>query len=50
MARRLGLRTVALAYLGAVLVVPVALVVYKTFEPGLGAVWESITAPAAQHV
>lgn len=49
MARRLSLRFVALAYLGAVLAVPVALVVYKTFEPGLGAVWDSITTPAAQH-
>lgn len=49
MARRLSLRFVALAYLGAVLAVPVALVVYKTFEPGLGAVWDSISTPAAQH-
>ncbi|HWT91423.1 MAG TPA: sulfate ABC transporter permease subunit CysW [Solirubrobacteraceae bacterium] len=49
MAKRLSLRLVALAYLGAILAVPVALVVYKTFEPGLGAVWESVTTPAAQH-
>jgi sulfate/thiosulfate transport system permease protein len=42
-------RLVAFGYLGAILVVPVALVVYKTFEPGLGAVWESITTPAAVH-
>lgn len=48
-ARRIGLRTVALGYLGAVLVVPVLVVLYKTFEPGLGAVWESITTPAAVH-
>ncbi|HEX5857044.1 MAG TPA: sulfate ABC transporter permease subunit CysW [Microbacterium sp.] len=48
-ASRLGLRTVALGYLGAVLVVPVAVVLYKTFEPGLAAVWASITTPAAIH-
>ncbi len=48
-ARRIGLRTVALGYLGAVLAVPVLVVLYKTFEPGLGAVWESVTTPAAVH-
>jgi sulfate transport system permease protein len=46
---RLGLRLVALAYLGAVLLVPVGVVLYKTFEPGVGAVWDSVTTPAAQH-
>jgi sulfate/thiosulfate transport system permease protein len=49
MASTLGLRTLALGYLGAVLVVPVGVVLFKTFEPGLGAVWESITTPAAVH-
>jgi sulfate transport system permease protein len=48
-ASRLSLRAVALAYLGAVLVAPVTLVMYKTFEPGLGAVWDSVTTPAAIH-
>jgi len=43
------LRLVGLAYLGAILVVPVLLVAYRTFEPGLGAVWDSITTPAALH-
>jgi sulfate transport system permease protein len=47
MASRLVRRLVALAYLAAVLGVPVALVLYRTFEPGLGEVWESITTPAA---
>src|SRR3712207_2645974 len=46
---RLGLRAVALLYLAALLLVPVGLVLYRTFEPGLGAVWESITTPAAIH-
>jgi len=47
MASRLSLRVVALVYLGAVLVAPVAVVAYKTFEPGLGSVWDSVTTPAA---
>lgn len=44
---RWGLRAVALAYLAILLLVPVGLVFYRTFEPGLGAVWDSITTPAA---
>jgi sulfate transport system permease protein len=47
--RRIGLRTLALAYLGILLLVPVGLVFYRTFEPGLGAVYDSITTPAAIH-
>ncbi|HYV14732.1 MAG TPA: sulfate ABC transporter permease subunit CysW [Conexibacter sp.] len=46
---RLGLRTVALAYLALLLLVPVGLVFYRTFEHGVGAVWDSITTPAAIH-
>jgi sulfate transport system permease protein len=44
---RIGLRIVALAYLAALLFVPVGLVFYRTFEHGVGAVWDSITTPAA---
>jgi sulfate transport system permease protein len=44
---RIGLRTVALGYLGAMLLAPVVLVFYRTFEHGLGAVWSSVTTPAA---
>jgi sulfate transport system permease protein len=47
MASRISLRLAALAYLGAILVAPVAVIAYKTFEPGLGSVWGSITTPAA---
>jgi sulfate/thiosulfate transport system permease protein len=47
--QRIPLRLIAFAYLGAVLVVPVGIVLYKTFEPGLGAVWASVTTPAAVH-
>jgi len=46
---RIGLRIVALAYLGALLLVPVGIVFYRTFEHGIGAVWDSITTPAAIH-
>jgi sulfate/thiosulfate transport system permease protein len=46
---RVGLRCVALAYLAALLLVPVGLVFSRTFEPGLAAVWASITTPAAIH-
>jgi sulfate/thiosulfate transport system permease protein len=49
MASRLTLRTLALGYLAAVLVAPVALVVFRTFEPGVGEVWASVTTPAAVH-
>src|SRR4051812_42843878 len=44
-----GLRVLALAYLAALLLVPVAVVFYRTFEHGLGSVWASITTPAAIH-
>jgi sulfate transport system permease protein len=46
---RIGLRTLALAYLGLLLFVPVGVVFWRTFEHGLGAVWDSITTPAAIH-
>jgi sulfate transport system permease protein len=45
---RYGLRTLALGYLALLLFVPVAIVLVRTFEPGLDAVWASITTPAAQ--
>jgi sulfate/thiosulfate transport system permease protein len=46
-AARIGLRTVALAYLALLLLIPVGLVFYRTFENGVGAVWDSVTTPAA---
>jgi sulfate transport system permease protein len=48
-APRLGLRAVALAYLAAILVLPFSVVVYKTFENGVGPVWEALTQPAFVH-
>ena len=44
---RIGLRVVALGYLALLLLVPVGLVFWRTFEGGLMPVWESITTPAA---
>jgi sulfate transport system permease protein len=46
---RLTLRILALAYLALLLLVPVGVVFYRTFEPGLAAVWDSITTPDAMH-
>jgi sulfate/thiosulfate transport system permease protein len=44
---RIGLRVAALGYLSVLLLVPVGLVFYRTLEPGLGAVVDSVTTPAA---
>jgi sulfate transport system permease protein len=46
---RVGLRTVALGYLGLLLAAPVGLVFYRTFEHGLGPAWDAVTTPEAQH-
>jgi len=46
---QLGLRIAGLGYLALLLLVPVGLVFYRTFEHGVGAVWDSITTPAAIH-
>src|SRR6476619_7647714 len=48
-ARKLGLRTVALGYLALLLLAPVAMIFYRTFEHGLAPVWDAITAPNAVH-
>ncbi len=44
---RYGLRTVALLYLFVLLVVPVALIFWRSFEHGLDQFWDWITTPAA---
>lgn len=46
---RLGLRTVALGYLALLLVAPVAMIFYRTFEHGIAPVWDAVTAPNAVH-
>jgi sulfate transport system permease protein len=42
-----SLRTVALLYLLALLILPVAVVFFKTFEHGFGVAWGWMTTPAA---
>jgi sulfate transport system permease protein len=46
---RFGLRTLVLGYLTVLLLVPVGLVFYRTFEHGVTPVWQAITTPAAAH-
>ena len=48
-ASRIGLRTVALAYLTVLLIAPLALVFYRAFEHGFGTFWTAVTSPAALH-
>lgn len=48
-AARRGLRTLALGYLAVLLVVPVALVFWRTFENGVGPVLRSLTDPSVVH-
>ncbi len=49
MAARLGLRFAALGYLAALLVFPVGLVFWRTFQHGLGPVIDAATTPEALH-
>nr|WP_206070348.1 sulfate ABC transporter permease subunit CysW [Knoellia sp. DB2414S] len=44
---RLTLRVVALGYLVVLLLVPVVLILWRTFEPGVGAFLDSVRTPAA---
>jgi sulfate transport system permease protein len=48
-AGRIGLRVVALVYLAGILLIPVGVIVWKTFKPGFGEVLDSVTTPAAIH-
>src|SRR3954451_2364133 len=41
------LRTAALGYLTLLLLGPVAMIAYRTFEHGVGPVWDALTTPAA---
>jgi sulfate/thiosulfate transport system permease protein len=44
-----GLRGLALGYLGLLLLAPVGMIFYKTFEHGLGPPVEAMTSPEALH-
>ncbi len=46
-AARYGLRAVALLYVFGLLVVPLGVIFYRSFEHGLGQFWDWITTPAA---
>ena len=46
---RWSLRSLALGYLGALLIAPVGMIFYKTFEEGFGPPWEAITSPEGIH-
>jgi sulfate transport system permease protein len=48
-ASRIGLRIVALGYLALLLLLPVAMIFYRTFEHGLAPVWNALSAPNFQH-
>jgi sulfate transport system permease protein len=48
-AARWGLRVIALAYLLFLLILPVGLVCYRTFEKGAAKVWDAVSSPAATH-
>lgn len=49
MTAKLGLRGVALAYLGLLVIGPVAIMVWQTFAEGLAPVLEALTRPAFIH-
>jgi sulfate transport system permease protein len=46
---RWGLRGLAFGYLGLLLLAPVAMIFYKTFEHGIGPPLEAMTSPEALH-
>jgi sulfate transport system permease protein len=46
---RYALRFVSLGYLAALLLAPVGLVFYRTFEHGFGPAWDAVTTPDAVH-
>jgi sulfate/thiosulfate transport system permease protein len=46
---RYGLRLAALGYVAVLLLAPLSLVFWNTFQDGFGAAWEAVTTPAALH-
>jgi sulfate transport system permease protein len=47
--RRLGLRAVALGYLVVILLAPLGMVFYRTFQSGLEPVWQTLSDPDTIH-
>ncbi len=48
-AGRLGLRFFALGYLALLLLIPVVMIFIRTFDEGIGAAFDAVTTPEAQH-
>jgi sulfate/thiosulfate transport system permease protein len=46
---RLGLRTIVIAYLGVLVLLPLAVVLWRTFGPGLGAFFSALGDQDTQH-
>jgi sulfate/thiosulfate transport system permease protein len=46
---RYGMRTLALVYLGALLMVPLGMIFFRTFEDGIGNAIEAVTSPDGIH-
>jgi sulfate transport system permease protein len=44
-----ALRTFALGYLAMLLLIPVGMIFYRTFEHGFAAAWDAVTTPDALH-
>jgi sulfate transport system permease protein len=42
---RFGLRSIALGYLAVILIGPLAIVFWRTFEDGFGPAWDALTTP-----
>ena len=49
MRSKYALRFLALGYLALLLGIPVALVFFNAFQDGVGAAWDAVTTPEAQH-
>jgi sulfate transport system permease protein len=49
MKSKYALRFIALGYLALLLGIPVALVFINAFQDGVGAAWDAVTTPEAQH-
>jgi sulfate transport system permease protein len=47
--QKLGLRLIAVGYLAVILVGPLAIVFWRTFESGFGAAWDALTTPETIH-
>jgi sulfate/thiosulfate transport system permease protein len=46
---RYALRAAGLGYLGVLLIAPVTVVFWRTFEDGVGPAWDAVTTPEAKH-